>query len=153
MNAHVTLDRNQLIAVRYIDAEPAVLWEMFTTPEHLAAFWGGDHATIPANSVTVDLHVGGTFQLETVGADGISHRLSFRYEAIEAPTRLVLVEPRTRLVTEVSLQASGSGTTVQIRQRRLPPELQTEQARTGLAGILDRLAVVAVSLTEWRRTT
>lgn len=152
MTAHVALDGDQLIAARYIDAEPALLWEVFTTPEHLAAFWGGDHATVPADSVAVDLRVGGTFQLETVGPDGSSHPLNFRYEAIEAPTRLVLVEPKTGLLTEIILQASGDGTTVHVRQRRLPPELRTEQARTGLAGILERLAVVAMNLTEWNLT-
>lgn len=152
MTAHVTLDGDRLIATRHVDASPALLWEMFTTPEHLAAFWGGDHAVVSADSVTVDLQVGGTFRLETIGADGSSHPLCFRYEAIEAPTRLVLAEPRTGLVTEISLLASGNGTTVHVRQRRLPPELQTEQARSGLAGILERLAVVAASLAEWRPT-
>jgi hypothetical protein len=43
---------------------------------------------------------------------------------------------------------SGGGTTVMIHQRRLPPELQTERARTGLAGILDRLEDVVRTLTN-----
>ena len=83
------------------------MWEVFTTPEHLAAFWGGDHATVPPDSVTVDLRVGGTFELETRGADGSSHPLCFRYEIIDAPTRLVLAEPRTGITTEIRLQPSG----------------------------------------------
>jgi uncharacterized protein YndB with AHSA1/START domain len=155
MTVRVTLDGDQLIATRYVDAEPAMVWEVFTTPEHLAAFWGGDHATVPPNSVAVDLRVGGTFEMETRGADGSSHPLCFRYEIIDAPTRLVLAEPRTGITTEIRLQPSGSGTTVAVHQRRLPPELQTERARTGLAGILERLDAVVRELTsdQRRRTT
>jgi hypothetical protein len=40
---------------------------------------------------------------------------------------------------------------VVVHQRRLPPELQTEQARTGLAGILERLADVVRELSGDRR--
>lgn len=155
MTAGVTLDGDQLIATRYLDAKPALVWDVFTTPEHLAAFWGGDHATVPPDSVAVDLRVGGTFELETRGPDGCSHPLCFRYEVIDPPTRLVLAEPRTSLTTEIRLQPSGGGTRVVVHQRRLPPELQTEQARTGLAGILERLDVVVGELTndQRRRTT
>lgn len=142
MTASVELDGDQLIATRHLDADPALVWEAFTTPEHLAAFWGGHHATVPPDSVAVDLRVGGTFELETTGADGSSKRLRFRYEVVEAPTRLVLAESRTGITTEIRLQPTGSGTTVVVHQRRLPPELQTEQARAGLAGILEQLDVV-----------
>ena len=148
MTASVDLDGDQLIATRHLDAEPALVWEAFTTPEHLAAFWGGHHATVPPDSVAVDLRVGGTFEVETRGADDSSHALRFRYEAVDPPTRLVLTEPRTGITTEIRLQPSGSGTTVVVHQRRLPPELQTAQARTGLAGILERLDVVVRELTS-----
>lgn len=142
MTASAHLDGDQLIATRNLDAAPALVWQALTTPEHLAAFWGGHHATIPPDSVIVDLRVGGTFKLQTKGADGRSNRLHFRYEVVEAPTRLVLTESRTGITTEIRLQPTGSGTTVVIHQRRLPPELQTERARTGLGGILERLDAV-----------
>ena len=131
--------------------EPALVWEAFTTPEHLAAFWGGDHATVPADSVAVDLRVGGTFELETRAADGSGHPLSFRYEIVDAPSRLVLTEARTGITTEIRLEPSDSGTTVVVHQRRLPLELQTEQARTGLAAILERLETVVGELTRNER--
>lgn len=155
MTADVTLDGDNLIATRYLAAEPAIVWEAFTTPEHLAAFWGGHHATVPADSVAVDLRVGGTFELETRGVDGSRHPLRFRYEVVDAPKRLVLTEPNTGITTEIRLHPSGRGTTVVVRQRRLPPELQSEQARNGLAGILDRLDDVVRQLNsdQWRGNT
>jgi uncharacterized protein YndB with AHSA1/START domain len=151
MTGSVILDGDHLIATRHLDAEPALVWEAFTTPEHLAAFWGGHHATVPADSVTVDLRVGGTFELETRGDDGSRHPLRFRYEIVDAPTRLVLAEPGTGITTEIRLQPSGRGTTVVVHQRRLPPELQSEQARRGLAGILDRLDDVVREVTGEQR--
>ncbi|MCC6311507.1 MAG: SRPBCC domain-containing protein [Trueperaceae bacterium] len=62
-----SLAGDELIATRHVAAAPALVGTAFTTPEHLAAFWGGDHATIRPNSVVVDLRVGGAFRLETVG--------------------------------------------------------------------------------------
>lgn len=154
MTTKAILDGDELIVTRYLNACPALVWTVFTTPEHLAAFWGGDHATIRPESVTVDLRVGGTFHLEAVGADGCSYPLHFRYEVIDPPTLLTFSSPDSGLMTEVRLEPADAGTTVVIHQRRLPPDLQTEQARTGLTGILERLATVVTELgTDRERTT
>jgi uncharacterized protein YndB with AHSA1/START domain len=142
MTSDVDLHGDQLIATRHLHAEPALVWEAFTTPSHLAAFWGGHHATVPPESLTVDLRVGGTFQLETRSPDGRRHLLRFRYEVVDPPGRLVLSEPATGITTDIRIRPEGDGTTVVVHQRRLPLELQTEQARTGPAGILDRLDAV-----------
>ena len=129
MSAH--LDGDQLIATRHLDAGLALVWEVFTTPAHLAAFWGGHHATFPAGSVRVDLRAGGRLEIGT---------LSFRYELVQEPRRLVLSEPTTGILTDIRLDpAPGGGTTITVHQRHLPPELRTGQARAGLAGILDKL--------------
>ncbi len=91
--------------------------------------------------MSVDLRVGGFFEIETRGDTGSSTRLRFRYDVVDPPARLVLTEPRSGITTDIRLEATGSGTTVVVHQRRLPPELRTEQAAKGLAGILDRLAM------------
>lgn len=147
MTTQARLDGDQLIATRYVDADPMLVWTAFTTPEHLAAFWGGDHATIRPGSVSVDLRVGGIFRLETVGSDGRGRPLSFRYEVIDPPTLLTFRSPDGGLITQVRLEPTGAGTTIVVHQRRLPPELRTEQARTGLTGMLERFAVVVATLT------
>jgi uncharacterized protein YndB with AHSA1/START domain len=138
------LDGDQLIATRRLAAPVDLVWKAFTTPGHLAAFWGGDHATIPAESVTVDLRVGGTFELETraVGSPHPGRRLVFRYEQIHAPNFLVLTEPLSGLVTTIRLESDRDHTVITVHQNRLPPELRNDEARLGLAGILDALAHV-----------
>lgn len=152
MTARADLDGDQLIARRHLGAEPDLVWRALTTPEHLAAFWGGHHATIPPETVTVDLRPGGAFALETVGPDGSRRRLRFTYDVVDPPVLLVLTEPRSGITTEIGLEPSGHGTDLVVHQRRLPPELRTEQARTGLAGILDQLDAVLRALTTSERT-
>lgn len=147
------LDGDQLIAHRHIAADQALVWEAFTTPAHLAAFWGGHHATVPPETIAVDLRVGGAFSLETRGPDGSSRRLEFRYEVVEAPSRLVFAEPVSGIATDIRLEPTADGTTVTVHQRRLPPDLRTEQARTGLAGILEQLDDLIRALTDQRRPT
>lgn len=148
MTAGAHLDGDRLIAIRHLDAPASLVWEALTTPEHLAAFWGGHHATVPRESVAVDLRVGGTFELETRSADRGGRTLGFRYDEIDAPRRLVFTEPRTGIVTEIRLEPDDRGTTVLVHQRRVPPELRTEQARTGLAGILERLDAEVRAMTD-----
>ncbi len=130
---------DQLIASRYLDADPALVWEAFTVPEHVAAFWGGHHADIPVESVTIDLRRGGSFALDTVGPGGARHPLRFTYLEIDEPKGLVFEESATGIVTHLVLEPQGDGTVLTIHQRRLPPELRTRRAATGLAGILDQL--------------
>lgn len=139
MTSRVEVDGDELIATRVVDADQQLVWHAFTEPEHLAAFWGGRHATVPAESVIVDLRPGGTFELRTLGPDGAAHPLHFVYDVVEAPSRLVFTEASTGIVTTVRLDPTGTGTTVTIHQRRVPPELRGPQAMSGLAGMLDHL--------------
>jgi len=136
------LHGDELIAKRHLSAEPERVWAAFTSPASIAAFWGGSHATVPPESVTVDLRPGGEFALDTRAPNGASRRLRFVYASIAAPHELVFDEPTTGLRTTVTVRpaSGGDGTTLTVHQRRLPPELQTTQAVDGLSSILDALA-------------
>jgi uncharacterized protein YndB with AHSA1/START domain len=136
------LEDGELIARCDIAAAPVLVWRALTMPDQLVAFWGGNHAKVVEGSVRVDLRPGGVFELETTDHRGHGrHRLHFVYLVIDEPTTLVFIEPRTGIVTTMNLDATVSGgTAVTVHQRRLPPELRTDQAARGLAGILDRLA-------------
>jgi uncharacterized protein YndB with AHSA1/START domain len=140
LTASAKLHGDELIAKRHLPAEPERVWEAFTSPASVAAFWGGSHATVPLESVTLDVRVGGEFALDTRGPGGATRRLQFVYVSVEPPRELVFDEPVTGLRTTVSIRAAGTGTNVTVHQRRLPPELQTPQAVEGLASILDALA-------------
>lgn len=131
---------DELIAKRHFPAEPERVWAAFISPTSIAAFWGGSHATVPPESVTVDLRPGGGFALDTRGPDGATRRLQFVYVTIAAPHELVFDEPVTGLRTTVTVRPVDGGADLTVHQRRLPLELQTAQAADGLASILDALA-------------
>ncbi|MEO3860471.1 SRPBCC domain-containing protein [Acrocarpospora sp. B8E8] len=141
MTAGAELRGDELIARRHLPAEPERVWAAFTSPASIAAFWGGSHATVPPESVTVDLRPGGEFALDTRAPDGATRRLRFVYVSVAAPHELVFDEPLTGLRTTVKVHPAGGGTDLTVHQRRLPPELRTAQAADGLASILDALAV------------
>lgn len=134
------LDGDELIARRRFPVKPERVWTAFTTPASIAAFWGGSHATVPPESVTIDLRPGGEFALDTRAASGATRRLRFVYVSLTAPHELVFDEPVTGLRTTVTIHPTAEGTNLTVHQRRLPPELQTTQAADGLASILDALA-------------
>jgi uncharacterized protein YndB with AHSA1/START domain len=136
---------DHLIAARLLNARPAVVWRALTTPEHLSSFWGGHHATVPVDSVTIDLRVAGGFALTTVGPHG-SHRLRFTYLDIDEPRRLTFSEPETGIVTNIDLAPQGHQTFLTVHQRRVPPQLTGQTARRGLAGILEKLDELVAAL-------
>jgi uncharacterized protein YndB with AHSA1/START domain len=136
----VDLHGDELIARRHLSADPGRVWAAFTSPESIAAFWGGSHATVPPESVTVDLRPGGEFALDTRAASGATRRLRFVYVRVTAPHELVFDELVTGLRTTVTIDPAGDGTNLTIHQRRLPLELRTRQAADGLASIVDALA-------------
>ncbi|WFF09474.1 SRPBCC domain-containing protein [Micromonospora sp. WMMD1076] len=140
MRAATERHGDELIARRHLAALPDRVWEAFTSPSGIAAFWGGSHATVPQASVTVDLRPGGEFALDTRAPDGRTGRLRFVYVRVEPPSELVFDEPVTGLRTTVTLRPAGCGTDLTVHQRKLPPELRTDQAADGLASILDALA-------------
>ncbi|GID95677.1 SRPBCC domain-containing protein [Amorphoplanes digitatis] len=131
---------DELIAARHLPADAERVWTAFTSAAGIAAFWGGSHATVAPESVTVDLRVGGEFALDTRAPSGATRRLRFLYVRITAPHELVFDEPVTGLRTTVTIRPTGDGTDLTVHQRRLPPELRTRQAADGLASILDALA-------------
>jgi uncharacterized protein YndB with AHSA1/START domain len=139
LTARAKLRGDELIAERHLPAGPERVWAAFTTPASIAAFWGGSHAIVPAESVAVDLRPGGEFALDTRAPHGATRRLRFVYVSVSPPHELVFDEPVTGLRTTVTILPAGDGTHLTIHQRRLPPELQTVQAANGLDSILDAL--------------
>jgi uncharacterized protein YndB with AHSA1/START domain len=129
-----------LTASRVVAAPVERLWRAFTTAEGVAAFWGGHHATVPTDSVELDVRPGGRFELVTVAPDGRRHPLAFVFDEVDEPHRLVFTEPEVGIVTTVDLTRDEGGTLVTIHQRQVPPELRGPDAERGLAGILDALA-------------
>jgi uncharacterized protein YndB with AHSA1/START domain len=125
-----------LTVSRTIAASRDRVWQAFTTADGLAAFWGGSHATVPTESVVVEPHPGGRFELLTVAPDGGEYPLTFVYDEVDEPERLVFTETRMGIVTTVTLADEGDATHVTVRQHEVPDEMMVPEAEEGLGGVL-----------------
>jgi uncharacterized protein YndB with AHSA1/START domain len=121
---------------RTIAASRDRVWQAFTTADGLAAFWGGSHATVPTESVIVEPHPGGRFELLTVSPEGGEYPLTFVYDEVDEPVRLVFTETRMGIVTTVDLADDGEATLVTIRQHEVPDDFLGPEAEEGLGGVL-----------------
>ncbi len=67
-----------------------LLFDAWTTPEHLKHWWGCEEASIP--HCAIDLRVGGSWSLMMRMADGSEHPFHGTYREIARPHRLVYTE-------------------------------------------------------------
>ena len=146
MTAPMSTDRGELTITRLLAAPRHLVWRAFTTPEGIAAFWGGNHATIPVESVVMDVRAGGGFELVTVAADGTERAKRGHYLEVDELNRIVFSEPDTKITTTVTFANSGSGTVLTIHQAGVPPELLTPMARAGLSDMVTKLELTLAAM-------
>ena len=82
-----------VVIERTLDAPVELVWRMWTEPEHFAAWYGPEGATVPVAEMDVRVGGGRRVAMEMATPDG-PMRMWFvgQYRAIEAPTRLVYTE-------------------------------------------------------------
>ena len=71
-----------IVMTHIYDAPRALVWEVFTRPEHLKHWWGPDGFTIEHDSS--DFRVGGHWKFVMVGPDGTHWQNFHQYTAIDA---------------------------------------------------------------------
>ncbi len=131
--------------VRVFDAPRERVWKEWTEPERFADWFGGPQNEIPLPSVSMDVRVGGAWQLtmRTARGDILWHG---EYHEVVEPSRLVLTmcdrppdETGYELVI-VDLVDLGDGRTeMRFEQRgRMSPE-QYRAAGSGWSGFFDRI--------------
>ena len=87
----VTLPSDREIAFTRVFERPRhLLFEAWTTPEHLRHWWGCEGSSI--TRCDIDLHVGGAWHLVMRMADGSSHPFQGVYREIVPNERLVYSE-------------------------------------------------------------
>jgi uncharacterized protein YndB with AHSA1/START domain len=85
--AQVTLPSDhEIVITRAFDAPRALVYEMWTTPEHVAHWW--DPSGAPLAECAIDLRPGGAFRFVNAGHGGM-HAFAGTYRTIEPPARLV----------------------------------------------------------------
>ncbi len=80
----------EILMTRDFDAPRALVWEMFTKPEHLKQWWGCGHQTNV--SIEMDVRVGGTYRYVGKTPDGNIVPFKGEYREIVPHERIVFTE-------------------------------------------------------------
>lgn len=136
----MSTDLDELTYTRVHAAPRELLYEMMTTPEHLAHFWGPTGTTTPVDRITVDLRPGGAFETVMVNdSDGNEYPMRAVYTEVDPPGRLAWTEPGGGMVTTITFTDRGDGTTeVVTHQVNVPEPYRSPEAREGFETSLDR---------------
>ena len=142
-----------LVVTRTFDAPRELVWECYTTPAHLAQFWGPRGTTTVAR---VDLRVGGVWRVDWKFPDGSGYGYSSVFTEIAPPSRMVYRDapddwqggldglPPVELVTTIEMTEAAGRTTVKVSVRFASLAVRDQSVERGFAGMVatgnDRLA-------------
>jgi uncharacterized protein YndB with AHSA1/START domain len=141
-------DRTAIIAMRILNAPRALVWKVWSDPEHLAHWWGPNGFSITTHSF--DMRPGGVWRFVMHGPDGRDYQNRITYEEIVPPERLVTrhgggddVEP-VQFRTTVTLDDLGAKTRLTMRMQFTSAEIRKQiidayGADKGLVQTLARL--------------
>ncbi len=107
----------EVVITRVLDAPRELVWEAWTNPKHIVNWWGPDGFTTTIEKM--DFRVGGEWRYMMVGPDGTRYPNHMVYKEITPPSKLVSDHgdgERVWFEVSVTLQETGSGTLVTIRQ-------------------------------------
>jgi uncharacterized protein YndB with AHSA1/START domain len=131
-----------LVVRRTIRASPERLFEAWTRPEQLRAWWGPRPVTCSA--ADVDLRVGGRYRIANALPDGGTVVIEGEFRAIEPPRRLVytwcLAESAESSLVTVRFDPRGQETEVVVVHEKVPSVAIRDSHEKGWSGCLDGLA-------------
>jgi uncharacterized protein YndB with AHSA1/START domain len=132
----------KLTITRVFDAPVELVWEAITDPDHVAQWFGPEGFETPRETVSVDLRIGGRYELDMVHGDA-HHPVRYEIAELDPPRLLVLTSPpmpevgiHDGTVTRIELIAEGSGTRMTLVDG---PYEQPEHAERGWHGALAKL--------------
>jgi uncharacterized protein YndB with AHSA1/START domain len=132
-----------LVIERLIEAPPSLVFKVWTTPEHLAHWFGPKDFT--AHSIRMDFRPGGAWSAVIRAPDGSDYPMGGLYREIVESRRLVFTfrwtgedDPET-LVTVTFVEA-GDGTRLTFEQSPFDTVESRDSHAEGWGECLDRLA-------------
>jgi uncharacterized protein YndB with AHSA1/START domain len=131
-----------LMTRRTIAADVKRVFEAWTRPEHLRAWWGP--RPVRCSEAEVDLRIGGHYRIVNDLPDGSHIVIEGMFTAIEPPTKLVYTwnvspGPETTEVVTVMFEARGDTTEVIVVHEHIATQAQRDSHEEGWIGCLDGL--------------
>ena len=125
----------EITITRVYDAPPQLVWNAWTEPAQLAAWWGKRGWTARLDTIEMDVRPGGTFRVTTVNdADGSEMTNDGIYSEVDPPERLAFGDA---VVTFTDL---GDGRTEMSFRTTIEADVAlAERAAGGLKSAFERL--------------
>lgn len=144
MVAPETVDR--LVLRRQLDAPPAVVFKVWTEPDHMRN-WFGPSPEFTNPFIEVDLRQGGRYRIAFLAPDGVQNVVGGEFLHVEPPKKLVYTwqwEPPNEHAgheTQVTVEflPRGGGTELVLTHDRIPDQAMRQSHEKGWSGALDRL--------------
>lgn len=133
-----------VVVRRVIEADADFLFEAWTTPVHLVAWWGPKG--VRCSEAEVDLRVGGAYRIVNELPDRKTVIIAGEFVSIDRPRRLVYtwrIGGEASQVT-VDFEPRGEATEVVVTHARIPDEATRESHEGGWNGCLDGLVQFAI---------
>ena len=139
-----TAQDQQVLITRIFDAPRDLVFQAWTDPDQVARWYGPEQFDTPREAVTIELRVGGRYELEMV-QQGSGAVFPVRYEIIELdPPRLLVLksEPMPELgnheptVTRIELHDHGGKTRMSLSDG---PYTHSTHAEAGWNGAFAKL--------------
>lgn len=86
-NVKTIVEDNKLIFKRYFDSPKELVFEAWSSPEHLGKWWGPDGFTLTTHSM--DFSNGGTWDFTMHGPDGRNYKNKIQFIEINKPHSIV----------------------------------------------------------------
>ena len=134
--------RLALIARRLIRADARRVFDAWTQPEHLRAWWGPRPVT--CSDAEVELRVGGRYRIVNALPDGKSVTIHGVFRTVEAPHKLVYTwhiddAPGEASLVTVRFEPREDATEVIVVHEEIPSEATRTSHEGGWSGCLDGL--------------
>lgn len=141
--------QREIVLTRDIAAPRALLFRLWTEPEHLMRWWGPQTTT--ASSVSVDLREGGAWRHCILTAEGREYWSHGRYLEIVPPERLVFTfawenregKPEHPMQVTVEFRELGEKTRLVFRKAQLPDDTELKLQTGGWEQALDKYVAYA----------
>jgi uncharacterized protein YndB with AHSA1/START domain len=133
-----------LTLVRLIKARPCIVFDVVTTAEGIARWWGPDDG--PVLLAEADVRIGGRYRLRFRMLDGTEHEAGGIYLELVRPERVVMswrwaggIEDPGESRIEVTLRAVANGTELTFTHSRLHDGETQRTHEAGWSGSLSKL--------------
>jgi uncharacterized protein YndB with AHSA1/START domain len=144
-NVEIQTAERTLILTRVFDAPRALVFKVWSDPQHLAKWWGPRGFTVL--SCKADVRPGGAYRFHTRSPQGTEHWLAGIYREIVEPERLDFTyawlhpdgTPKHEMLVELSFREKGEKTELTLRQSNFESVTARDLHREGWTSTLDVL--------------